>query len=69
MRAPTCLSCESAIDHCHGTLIIHAGRIGECTDAECVDLEHARHTLVVDCADAAGGCTCTALAVTVKQTA
>jgi hypothetical protein len=69
MRAPTCLSCESAIDHCHGTLIIHAGRIGECTDEDCTDLDHARHTFVVDCADVAGGCACTALAVDVTRIA
>jgi len=60
MRVPTCLSCESAIDHCHGTLIVHLGRIVECTDEDCGDLDHARHTFVVDCADVAGGCACTA---------
>ncbi|MFX0580214.1 hypothetical protein [Nocardia nepalensis] len=59
MRAPTCLSCESAIDHCHGTLIVHLGRPTECTDADCIDFDHARHDFVVDCADLAGGCACT----------
>ncbi|MEU0503884.1 hypothetical protein [Nocardia sp. NPDC005998] len=60
MRAPNCPSCEFAIDHCHGTLIVHPARITECTDADCIDFDHARHTFVIDCADVAGGCTCTA---------
>ncbi|WP_433197735.1 hypothetical protein ACQP1G_01860 [Nocardia sp. CA-107356] len=60
MRAPTCPSCESAIDHCHGTLIVHLVRITECTDEDCDDLDHARHAFIVDCADVAGGCACTA---------
>jgi hypothetical protein len=55
----TCPSCESAIDHCHGTLIVHLRRVDECTDANCIDIEHARHTFVVDCTDVAGGCACT----------
>lgn len=59
MRAPTCPSCESAVDHCHGTRIVHLGRIAECTDEDCLDPDHARHTFVVDCADVAGGCACT----------
>ncbi|MEV0298810.1 hypothetical protein [Nocardia sp. NPDC050710] len=60
MRKPSCLSCESVIDHCHGTLIIHPARIAECTDLDCLDLTHARHAFVIDCADIAGGCPCTA---------
>ncbi|MFQ6327679.1 MULTISPECIES: hypothetical protein [unclassified Nocardia] len=59
MRAPTCRSCESAVDHCHGTIIVHLGRIAECTDEDCIDLDHARHAFVIDCADIAGGCACT----------
>ncbi|WP_084483781.1 hypothetical protein [Nocardia anaemiae] len=64
MRAPTCPSCESAIDHCHGTLIVHLGRTVECTDTDCIDLDHARHAFVVDCGDIAGGCACAARDVT-----
>ncbi|MFE9583306.1 hypothetical protein ACFYO1_43525 [Nocardia sp. NPDC006044] len=58
MRAPDCSSCESAADHCHGTLIVHSTRLTECTENDCVDLDYVRHTFVVDCADLAGGCAC-----------
>ncbi|MGK8510833.1 hypothetical protein ACRS5S_23270 [Nocardia asiatica] len=59
MRTPVCSSCESAFDHCHGTLIVHASRMAECTDEHCLDLAHARHAFVLDCRDLAGGCRCT----------
>ena len=57
MHAQSCSSCQSAIDHCHGTLIVHANRGDECTEEDCVDKNHSRHTFVVDCGDVAGGCT------------
>lgn len=59
MRMTTCGSCASAVDHCHGTLVIHAGLVAECTDPDCVDNDHSRHTFVIDCGDIAGGCYCT----------
>ncbi|GAA5045313.1 hypothetical protein [Nocardia callitridis] len=58
MRTDRCLFCDRAIDHCHGTLIVHAGNTTECTERDCVDLDHARHTFVIDCGDLAGGCAC-----------
>lgn len=58
MRAHPCAGCESATDHCHGTLIVHVGRGAECTTQQCVDLDHARHLYIVDCLDVAGGCSC-----------
>lgn len=58
MRATNCPSCAAALDHCHGTLVLHAGRIAECTDAGCFDFDHARHTFIVECGDLAGGCRC-----------
>ncbi|QIS08239.1 hypothetical protein [Nocardia arthritidis] len=58
MPAHQCRSCESAVDHCHGTLIAHLGRLVECTEEDCADLDQARHTFIVDCADIAGGCSC-----------
>ncbi|MEV6431036.1 hypothetical protein [Nocardia sp. NPDC051463] len=69
MRTPTCRSCESAVDHCHGTLVVHLARIAECTDEDCFDLDHARHAFVVDCADIAGGCACTDPATPGSRTA
>ncbi|MEV6321986.1 hypothetical protein AB0M45_12450 [Nocardia sp. NPDC051787] len=59
MGTTGCSSCDSAFDHCHGTLIVHAGRISECTDELCIDPAHARHAFVIDCGDLAGGCRCT----------
>ncbi|ONM47460.1 hypothetical protein B0T44_22530 [Nocardia donostiensis] len=58
MAERTCRSCVSEIDHCHGTLMLHAGRIAECTDSGCVDADFARHTFTVECTDVAGGCRC-----------
>ncbi|MEV4241076.1 MULTISPECIES: hypothetical protein [unclassified Nocardia] len=69
MRVPTCPSCESAIDHCHGTLIVHLARTAECTEADCIDLDHTRHAFVVDCGDIAGGCACAVLAPDRSHTA
>ncbi|BAD55142.1 hypothetical protein [Nocardia farcinica] len=63
MRTPGCRSCDTAVDHCHGTLIVHVSRVEECTEPDCVDLDHARHTFVVDCGDIAGGCACAATEV------
>ncbi|MGV9615654.1 hypothetical protein [Nocardia xishanensis] len=63
----TCTSCESAVDHCHGTLIVHAGRMPECTDPGCTAFCHARHTFIVDCFDIAGGCACATETPTRRQ--
>ncbi|WP_306307202.1 hypothetical protein [Nocardia exalbida] len=38
---------------------MHASRIAECTDEQCLDLSHDRHAFVLDCRDLAGGCRCT----------
>ncbi|WP_369801744.1 hypothetical protein [Nocardia sp. BMG51109] len=59
MHMRVCSSCDSALDHCHGTLIVHTDRSVECTDPDCHDADQSRHTFVVDCFDVAGGCGCT----------
>ena len=58
-----CSSCDTATDHCHGTLIVHTGILAECTDDSCVEMDRLRHTFVVDCFDLAGACACADLAV------
>lgn len=63
MPTLTCSFCESAVDHCHGALILHLGRIAECTEDNCTDLDHARHNFVLNCTDVAGGCQCAAAAM------
>ncbi|MVU79597.1 hypothetical protein GPX89_20405 [Nocardia sp. ET3-3] len=55
--------CESALDHCHGTLIVHAAGSVECTESDCFDTGRARHLFVADCADVAGGCSCVGAAM------
>ncbi|MCQ4119608.1 hypothetical protein [Rhodococcus tibetensis] len=55
-----CGRCETAIDHCHGTLIVHSRRGIECTDESCVELSEVRHTLIIDCEEFGDGCFCTA---------
>lgn len=52
-----CTSCDSALDHCHGTLIVHTDWSVECTDG-CFDSDRSRHSFIVDCFDIAGGCGC-----------
>lgn len=53
-----CKDCTSAVDHCHGTLVIHTAGIPECTEPDCVDLEYVRHILVLECHEITGGCQC-----------
>ncbi|GAB0101978.1 hypothetical protein JMUB6875_09450 [Nocardia sp. JMUB6875] len=60
MPESDCPECESALDHCHGTLIAHAAGPVECTEPDCFDTGRARHVFVADCGDVAGGCDCAA---------
>lgn len=53
-----CIECVGALDHCHGTLIVHSSNVVECTEDGCVQLHAVRHGLVVDCSALAGGCSC-----------
>lgn len=55
-----CRDCTAAVDHCHGTLVIHSSSLAECTEPGCVDLEYVRHYLVLDCSEITGGCQCVA---------
>jgi hypothetical protein len=51
-----CRECRAGLDHCHGTLIIHAQRRTECTEDSCDVPEIIAHALRIDC-DAVG-CAC-----------
>nr|WP_158891315.1 hypothetical protein [Amycolatopsis anabasis] len=53
-----CIHCTRGIDHCHGTLILHADEQVECSDLSCGDLAVVRHDLVIECHTFAGGCGC-----------
>ena len=45
-----------AIDHCHGTLVVHSDRNMDCTDPRCTLPELLRHDLIIDCMAVRGGC-------------
>jgi hypothetical protein len=58
-----CPECRAGLEHCHGTVILHACFGPECTEPDCTEPELA-HVFRLDC-DAIG-CTCaatTALAI------
>jgi hypothetical protein len=50
-----CRACHAGLEHCHGTVIVHALRWSECTEFDCVTAE-VTHAFTVDC-DAVG-CVC-----------
>jgi len=43
-----CPDCRERVSHCHGTLIVFDVDTVECTDPKCVDLDGARHGLVIE---------------------
>ena len=51
-----CSDCRFGVDHCHGTLIVHADRTVECTDADCELGDLLRHAFIVDCTMLGGCC-------------
>ncbi|MBN6039247.1 hypothetical protein [Amycolatopsis sp. 195334CR] len=53
-----CATCSAGLDHCHGTLVLHAEFLAECTEPGCTDLGRARHLLIIDCHSLNGGCSC-----------
>jgi hypothetical protein len=42
-----CTLCRQGLSHCHGTLIVYAYDVIECSDPECRDADLARHELVI----------------------
>lgn len=56
MSEPGCVACGGDLDHCHGTLVVHAQGNTECTDPGCDDVDQLRHDLLVDCAALTTGC-------------
>ncbi|MGB8404203.1 MAG: hypothetical protein WCE30_09080 [Mycobacterium sp.] len=55
LLSTTCRQCGDDLQHCHGTVIIHAGQAAECTDEDCVTPE-AEHLFRIDCDTV--GCAC-----------
>jgi hypothetical protein len=52
----TCAGCQTGLDHCHGTLVVHGDGTRDCTDADCALDDPLRHALIVDCFNVVGGC-------------
>lgn len=50
-----CRECRDGLEHCHGTVIVHARFGAECTESDC-DRPELAHTYRIDC-DAIG-CAC-----------
>lgn len=53
-----CPQCRAGLEHCHGTVIVHAEVGSECTEADCTRPE-ITHTFRLDCG--AVGCRCDAV--------
>lgn len=51
-----CPACANGLDHCHGTLVVHVDGELECTERDCLDTDHIRHDMVIDCAGTLPGC-------------
>jgi len=43
----SCPDCARDAEHCHGTLVLLAESVVECTDPDCRDVARERHDLVV----------------------
>ena len=52
-----CADCQDAVDHCHGTLILHVDGEAECTEDGC-QVDFAAHSWMGSCWDVLAGCGC-----------
>ena len=43
----SCPDCVRDVEHCHGTLVLVAEAVVECTEPDCRDTGRDRHDLVV----------------------
>jgi hypothetical protein len=48
--------CGGDLDHCHGTLVLHADGTVECEEHATCDADEARHELWVTCDELRCGC-------------
>lgn len=44
-----CPDCETLLEHCHGTLILHVLGFVECSDPDCRQPRIERHAAVLEC--------------------
>ncbi len=52
-----CWACATALDHCHGTLVLHADGAAECDHADRCEGREDLHELWIPCTDLICGCT------------
>lgn len=57
-RKASCRECEEAVDHCHGTVMLHSDGSVECTEVHCSDLSEFRHIYVLTCTVVINECRC-----------
>lgn len=50
-----CRECRAGLEHCHGTVIVHAEATAECTEPDC-DRSEIVHSLRIDCSAVGCGC-------------
>jgi len=48
--------CDNELDHCHGTLVLHADGTTECEQGDVCDADEARHELWVSCGELRCSC-------------
>ena len=48
--------CDNELDHCHGTLVLHADGTAECEHGEVCDADEAQHELWVSCGELRCSC-------------
>ena len=54
-----CWSCATAVDHCHGTLVLHADGGIDCDEVATCGADPGRHEWWLTCAELAWRCSCT----------
>ena len=55
-RTTTPACCGQDVDHCHGTLVLHADGTLECEDESVCGADEAQHELWVACGELGCGC-------------
>lgn len=55
--SPRCHPCTAGIDHCHGTLVLHADGTAECDEHHHCEAREDLHEWWVPCIDLGCGCT------------
>jgi hypothetical protein len=55
-KTPAAACCGNDLEHCHGTLVLHADRTVECEHEAVCGADEAQHELWVSCDELRCGC-------------